>query len=205
MEPASVARTDDKALYRPPADPVLVEIPSFEFVMIDGSGDPNTSPAFESGVGALYALSYPVVITLKRAGRVDLKVRPLEGLWWAEDLDVFQRTGDDRASWRWTLMIRQPDEVPAEVYGAALAALAKKVGTTVADQVRIERLDEGLCAQLMHRGPYDDEGPDIARLHDYVAAQGLRLRGHHHEIYLSDPRRASPGTMKTVLRQPVAR
>jgi hypothetical protein len=205
MEPASVARTDDKALYRPPADPVLVEIPSFEFVMIDGSGDPNTSPAFESGVGALYALSYPVVITLKRAGRVDLKVRPLEGLWWAEDLDVFQRTGDDRASWRWTLMIRQPDEVPAEVYGAALAALAKKVGTTVADQVRIERLDEGLCAQLMHRGPYDDEGPDIARLHDFVAAQRLRLRGHHHEIYLSDPRRASPGTMKTVLRQPVAR
>jgi hypothetical protein len=203
MEPATVARTDDKTLYRPPVDPVLVEIPSFEFAMIDG--DPNTSQAFEAAVGALYAVSYPVVITLKRAGRADLKVRPLEGLWWAEDLDVFQPTSEDRASWLWTLMIRQPEDVPADVYEAAFARMAKKLGPTVADQVRIERFDEGLCAQLMHRGPYADEGPNIVRLHDFVAAQGLRLRGHHHEIYLSDPRRSAPEKMKTVLRHAVGR
>jgi hypothetical protein len=203
METVSVARTDDKTLYQPPVDPVLVEIPEFEFAMIDGSGDPNTSLDYQAAVAALYAVTYPVVITLKKAGRADLKVRPLEGLWWAEDLSVFDPASEERRSWHWTMMIRQPGDVPGEVYDAALAKAAKKLGRAVADRVRIGRFGEGLCAQLMHRGPYADEGPNIARLHDFVAAQGLRLRGHHHEIYLSDPRKAAPEKMRTVLRQPV--
>lgn len=127
MNPVIVARTDDRTLYQPPADPVLVEVPSFEFVMIDGSGDPGTSPDYQAAVAALYAVSYPVVITLKRAGRPGLKVRPLEGLWWAEDLSVFQPAGEDRASWRWTMMIRQPDDVPGEVYDAAAAKMDGRV------------------------------------------------------------------------------
>jgi hypothetical protein len=203
MKPASLVRTDDKTLYRPPADPVLVEVPSFEFVMIDGSGDPGTSPDYQAAVGALYAVSYPVVITLKRARGLDLKVRPLEGLWWADDLSVFQPASEDRSSWRWTMMIRQPEDVPGALYDAAVAKMAKKLGRAVADRVRIERFDEGLCVQLMHRGPYAGEGPDIARLHDFAAAQGLRLRGHHHEIYLTDPRYCAPDKMRTVLRHPV--
>jgi len=203
MKPASLVRMDDETLYRPPVDPVLVEVPPFEFVMIDGSGDPRTSPGYQAAVGALYAVTYPVVITLKRAGRLDLKVRPLEGLWWADDLSLFQPTSEDRASWRWTMMIRQPDDVPGDVYDAAVAKMAGKLGRAVADRVRIERFEEGLCAQLMHRGAYAGEGPNIARLHDFAAAQGLRLRGHHHEIYLSDPRKTAPQKMRTVLRHPV--
>jgi hypothetical protein len=203
MKPASHARADDKALYQPPIDPVLVEVPSFEFVMIDGSGDPATSPGYEAAVAALYAVSYPVVVSLRRAGRPGLKVRPLEGLWWADDLSVFQPASEDRASWRWTMMIRQPDDVPGDLYDAALARMAGKLGGAVAARVRIERFDEGLCAQLMHRGPYADEGADVTRLHDFAAARGLRLRGHHHEIYLSDPRRCAPQKLRTVLRQPV--
>lgn len=203
MKPLSLDRTDDKALYQPPVDPVLVQVPPFEFVMIDGSGDPRTSPDYQAAVAALYAVSYPVVITLKRAGRPDLKVRPLEGLWWADDLSVFQPASEDRASWHWTMMIRQPDDVPGDVYDAAVTKMAKKLGRAVAARVRIERFGEGLCAQLMHRGPYAGEGPNIARLHDFAAAQGLRLRGHHHEIYLSDPRKSAPQKMRTVLRHPV--
>ena len=203
MKPASLVRTDDKALYQPPVDPVLIEVPSFEFVMIDGSGDPRTSPDYQAAVAALYAVSYPVVIALKKAGRPELKVRPLEGLWWADNLSVFQPASEDRASWRWTMMIRQPDDVPGEVYDAAVAKMAKKLGRAVAARVRTERFEEGLCAQLMHRGPYAGEGPDIARLHDFAAAQGFRLRGRHHEIYLSDPRKSAPEKMRTVLRHPV--
>jgi hypothetical protein len=205
MESASLLRTDDKTLYQPPADPVLVEVPSFEFVMIDGSGDPATSSDYQSTIGALYAVSYPVAISLKRAGRLDAKVRPLEGLWWAADLGVFEPASADRASWRWTMMIRQPDDVPGDLYDAAIAKMARKLGPRIADRVRIERFEEGLCAQLMHRGPYADEGPNITRLHDFAAAQGLRLRGQHHEIYLSDPRRCAPHKMRTVLRNPVGR
>lgn len=203
MTPLSPDRTDDKELYRPPVDPVLVQVPPFEFVMIDGSGDPRTSPGYQAAVAALYAVSYPVVITLKRAGRLDVKVRPLEGLWWADNLSVFQPASEDRASWRWTMMIRQPDDVPGDVYDAAVAKMVKKLGQAVAARVRIERFDEGLCAQLMHHGPYTGEGPNIARLHNFAAAQGLRLRGHHHEIYLSDPRKTAPEKMRTVLRHPV--
>jgi hypothetical protein len=194
---------DDGTLYQPPADPGLVRVPPFTFVMIDGTGDPATSPGYQAAIRAVYAVSYPVVITLKRAGRPELKVRPLEGLWWADDLSAFNPASEDRASWRWTMMIRQPEDVPPDVYAAAFAKMAAKTSADVACRVRVERFDEGLCAQLMHRGPYAVEGPSIVRLHGFIAARGLRPRGCHHEIYLSDPRRAAPDKMRTVLRQPV--
>lgn len=194
---------DDRTLYQPPAEPVLVRVPPFTFAMIDGIGDPVTSPGYQAAVGAVYAVSYPVVITLKRAGRTELKVRPLEGLWWADDLSAFNPASQDRASWRWTMMIRQPEDVPPDVYAAAFAKMAAKTIADVAGRVRVERFDEGLCAQLMHHGPYAVEGPGVVRLHGFAAARGLRLRGRHHEIYLSDPRRTAPEKMRTVLRQPV--
>ena len=201
--PKILAEVDEKALYRPPRDPVLVEVPSFDFIMVDGTGDPSTSAAFEAAVGALYSFSYSVVIPMKRSGRADLKVAPLEGLWWADDLGAFDPARQVRDAWRWTLMIRQPAEIPAEVLANAFAKMAKKVGADLAAGVRFERFDEGRCAQLMHHGPYADEGPNIVRLHEFIAAQGLTLRGHHHEIYLSDPRRSAPDKMRTILRQPV--
>jgi hypothetical protein len=194
---------DDGMLYQPPADPVLVRVPPFTFVMIDGIGDPGTSAGYQAAIRAVYAVSYPVVMTLNRAGRTELKVRPLEGLWWADELSAFNPASQDRASWRWTMMIRQPEDVPPDVYAAAFAKMAARTSQDVAGRVRVERFEEGLCAQLMHRGPYAVEGPSILRLHGFVAARGLRLRGRHHEIYLSDPRRSAPEKMRTVLRQPV--
>lgn len=195
--------TDDRTLYRPPAVPVLVRVPSFTFVMVDGIGDPAMSPDYRAAIAAVYAVSYPVVMALKRAGRAELKVRPLEGLWWADDLGAFNPARQDRASWRWTMMIRQPDDVPAEVYDAAFAKMTAKTSPEVAARVRVERFDEGLCAQLMHYGPYAVEGPSVVLLHGFAVGRGLRLRGRHHEIYLSDPRRSAPEDMRTVLRQPV--
>lgn len=198
-----LAQVDERDLYRPPREPVLVEVPPFDFIMVDGMGDPSTSAAFEAAVGALYAFSYPVVIPLKRSGRAELKVAPLEGLWWADDLGAFDPARQDRGAWRWTLMIRQPVDIPADVLANAFAKMTKKVGADLASRVRFERFDEGRCAQLMHHGPYAEEGPNIVRLHEFIAAQGSRLRGHHHEIYLSDPRRSAPEKMRTILRQPV--
>ena len=203
--PAKVfVRVDEKVLYRATRDPALVEVPPFDFVIIEGKGDPRTSGDFEAAIGALYAFSYPVVIPMKKAGRVDLKVGPLEGLWWAEEMGVFDPANEDRSAWCWSLMIRQPADIPGDVLDNAVAMMTKKVGIAVAARVRLEPFDEGRCAQLMHIGPYSEEGPNIARLHQFVAAQGLKLRGHHHEIYLSDPRRGVPAKMRTILRHPVS-
>lgn len=193
----------DETLYRPPTDPIVVDVPAFDFRMIDGRGDPNTSPEYAVAIQALYSTSYPVVMALKRAGAPGLKVRPLEGLWWADDVRAFDPATEDRAAWRWTMMIRQPDDVPEELYATATANAAKKVGGDTAGRLRVERFEEGRCAQLMHVGPYAEEGPNIERLHQFVAAQGLALRGHHHEIYLSDPRRCAPAKLRTVIRHPV--
>lgn len=199
------APADEKTLYQPPAEPVLVEVPAFDFAMIDGRGDPNTSPDYEAALGALYAISYPVVIALKKQGRADLKVGTLEGLWWVNEGDPSTWATADRSTWAWTMMIRQPADVPADLLDQVLAKTAKKVGAEVAGRVRFERFEEGLCAQLMHRGPYSAEGPNIERLHAFIASQGLVAHGKHHEIYLSDPRRSAPEKMRTVLRQPVRR
>jgi hypothetical protein len=192
----------DKALYRPPAVPVLVDVPGLDFALVDGSGDPNTSPDYRQALAALYAFSYPVVITLKRLGRLGLKVGPLEGQWSADDMNAFGTAGD-RTTWRWTMMIRQPEGIPDDVLTRARAKVIAKVGRSAASSLRIERFDEGRCAQVMHHGPYADEGHTIERLHAFIAEQGMQLRGRHHEIYLSDPRRTVPAAMKTVLRQPV--
>lgn len=202
MKPVIPVRADDRTLYQPPAVPVLVRVPQFIFVMVDGIGDPAMSTDYRAAIAAVYAVSYPVVMALRRAGRAELKVRPLEGLW-ADGHGAFNPARQDLASWRLTTMIRQPDDVPAEVYYAAFAKMAAKTSPEVAARVRVERFDEGLCAQLTHYGPYAVEGSSIVRLHGFAAARGLRLRGRHHEIYLSDPRRSAPERMRTVLRQPV--
>jgi hypothetical protein len=195
---------DHTALLRAPRQPVLVELPEFQFFMIDGMGDPSTSAAYQNAVSALYAISYPLVIGLKREGITGLKVSALEGLWWAEDLEAFDPARRQRDSWEWTMMIRQPDDATPERFAAVKVKAAAKVGREVADRARLERFREGRCAQMMHHGPYAEEGPNIALLHEFIHASRLVTVGKHHEIYLSDPRRSAPEKMRTVLRQPVA-
>jgi hypothetical protein len=141
---------------------------------------------------------------LKRSGGADYKVAPLEGLWWSVDMRSFQIA--DRASWDWTMMIRQPPEVTQELFAATRAQLSITKGIASAGQARLETLAEGLAAQVLHVGPYSSEGPTIAGLHAYVQALGFSFIGNdqkHHEIYLSDPRRTAPERLRTIIRQPV--
>jgi hypothetical protein len=189
-------------LYRASTTPQLIDVPERTFAMVDGHGDPNASAAYAEAIQVLYTVSYSARFAVRRATGVAYRVAPLEGLWWAADLDAF--TAGDKTAWDWTMMIAQPDDVTAEVFDAAVAKAAEKVGADAAARVRLERFAEGRCAQVLHVGPYAAEGPTIAALHAFIAQEGLRLRGKHHEIYLGDPRRAAPEKLKTIIRQPVA-
>lgn len=187
--------------YRAGADPSLVEIGEVSFLMVDGAGDPGTSPGYAEAVGALYSTAYKVKFAEKAAGR-DFVVPPLEGLWWAEDMDAYLE--GNRGAWLWTMMIALPDSVEAEVFGEIVSGLREGSDPPAGlDRLRLERYAEGRSAHIMHLGPYAEEAPTIQRLHDYIADQGLRRRGKHHEIYISDPRRTAPERLKTIIRQPV--
>lgn len=183
-------------------------LPPMQFAMVDGSGDPN-QPGYARAVGALYPIAYGVKMICKALGG-DFTVPPLEALWWADDPSAFVR--NDRAEWKWTAMIRLPDHVQQDQFEAArqasLAKLAKKKdAATDVDtlmSVRFGVLDEGDCLQTLHIGPYTDEAPTLADLHDRVMPDlGVTFDGPHHELYLGDPRRAAPEKLKTILRQPI--
>jgi hypothetical protein len=191
-----------KHLYTATARPALVDVPPLTYLMIDGHGDPNTAPEYAEAVQALYAVAYTTKFAVRRAGGPDFAVMPLQGLWWAPDMSAF--ISGDKAAWDWTMMIMQPDEVTPDVIDRSRAAASSKAPATALARLRLERLIEGRAAQVLHVGPYAAEGPTIQRLHEFIAGQGLQRAGKHHEIYLSDPRRAAPQRLRTVIRQPVA-
>jgi hypothetical protein len=191
-----------KPLYQPSAKAVVeVDVPAFDYLMIDGEGDPNTAPAYAQAVEALFSVSYTAKFALKKGPlALDIAVMPLQGLWWADDMAAF--TAGDKSRWKWTMMILQPDVMPHAVIEQAIAAVRKKKPSPALERLRLERLAEGRCAQILHVGPFSEEGPTIERLHAWVDAHGQRT-GKHHEIYLSDVRRADPAKWKTILRQPM--
>lgn len=194
-------KRERRELYTAGPQPALIDVPALSYAMIDGHGDPNTAAEYTEAVETLYAFSYAAKFAVKHRGGADFVVMPLEGLWWVPDMSKF--TTADKSAWDWTMMIVQPAEVTAEIADHALAKVAAKKGAEAAARLRVERFDEGLSAQVLHRGPYAAEGPTIARLHDFIAGAGYELVGKHHEIYLSDPRRTAPEKLKTILRQPV--
>ncbi|MGZ4556484.1 MAG: GyrI-like domain-containing protein [Mycobacteriaceae bacterium] len=189
-------------LYAPGGEPAIVNVPRLAYLMIDGHGDPNTAPEYTEAVEALYAVAYAAKFAVKRApDGIDYGGMPLEGLWWTPDISEF--TTQDKSAWDWTMMIMQPDQVTTVVFDDARTKATKKKSLDAISRVRLERLTEGLAAQIRHVGTYDAEGPTIERLHAFITEQGYERAGKHHEIYLSDPRRAAPEKMKTILRQPV--
>ena len=196
-----------KSLYFPPAKPVMVDVPPMNFLMIDGHGDPNTSPAYQAAIEALFTFSYTLKFAIKKASKVEFAVSPPEGLWWTGDMAAF--TTAHKEDWDWTMMIAQPEPVTAAwVERARGEAMKKKKDPALAGtlaRVRFERFAEGRAAQVMHTGPFANEGPVIAALHEFITSQGCVLSGRHHEIYLSDFRRAAPEKLKTVIRQPVGK
>jgi hypothetical protein len=201
---AAVTRIDFKKelkhLYQASAkEAVQLEVPELKFLMVDGVGDPSSSPAYAQAVEALFSVSYTAKFMLKKGPQaLDYAVMPLEGLWWADDMSAF--VANDRAQWRWTMMIMQPPFVANEVIDAAMTEVRQKKHLPAMDGLRLENFTEGRCAQILHIGPFTEEGPTIERLHAFIAATSGR-KGKHHEIYLSDIRRADPKKWKTILRQ----
>lgn len=179
-----------------------VIVPPMNFLMIDGEGDPNTSTAYKDAVEALFAVSYKVKFAIKRQTGVDYVVMPLEGLWWADDLSVFERR--EKRSWKWTMMIMQPPMVTDEAIRAAIGVVKDAKSLASLDALRFESFEEGRCAQMLHVGPFSEEGLTIERIHAHIRDRG-ELCGKHHEIYLSDVRRAAPEKWRTILRQPMRR
>jgi hypothetical protein len=192
-----------KTLYNSPTGKVVeVVVPQMQFLMVDGEGDPNTAPAYAEAVEALYTLSYTLKFMVKKgAAAIDYGVMPLEGLWWADDMSAF--TVERKGDWKWTMMIMQPNLVTTEMVEQATVAAQKKKSLAALPLVRFETFEEGLCAQIMHLGPFSEEGPTIEKLHHHIESSGHALSGKHHEIYLSDIRKADPTKWKTIIRQPM--
>ncbi|KAA3642713.1 MAG: hypothetical protein DWQ07_19485 [Chloroflexi bacterium] len=191
-----------KHLYRPPQDFVTVDVPEMAYIMADGHGDPNTAQEYQDVVQALYAVAYKIKFISKKQLKRDYTVPPLEGLWWAEDVDAFKKR--DKSSWDWTMMIMTPEWITDGIFDEAVIAARESKDPVALDKVRMDHYQEGLSVQIMHVGSYDDEGPILARMQDeFMPANGFVENGKHHEIYLSDPRRVVPEKLKTVLRQPV--
>ncbi|TCL58323.1 hypothetical protein EDC14_104216 [Hydrogenispora ethanolica] len=195
-----------QTFYNPSAGTVqIVRLPALRFLIIDGRGDPNTAPAYREAVAALFGLSYTLKFMLKREGGADYGVMPLEGLWWTGNpADYADFSPDHKELWQWTALMLQPDCIDPERVERARSELHRKKDLPALDRVRLERFEEGLAAQILHLGPYADEAPTIDRLHRFIAENGYRRTGKHHEIYLNDPRRTAPGRLKTILRQPIA-
>jgi len=195
-------KKDLKHLYRPSAKEIVqVDVPPLRYLMIDGEGDPNTSPEYAQAIETLFSVSYTAKFMLKKGLQgIDYAVMPLEGLWWADDMNAF--VTNDKEKWKWTAMIMQPSFVTDVVIEAAIDEVRRKKKLPGIDKLRLEIFSEGVCAQTMHVGPFSEEGPTIARLHEFIDARTGRT-GKHHEIYLSDIRRADPKTWKTIIRQPM--
>jgi hypothetical protein len=201
-----------KHLYQPSAKKVeVVEVPRLQFAMIDGAiekgSEPGKSTMFAEATQTLYSISYTLKFMLKKSktNPIDYPVMALEGLWWVED-GRFDITIKD--NWFYTLMIMQPDVVTQDVFAEGLDQVRKKKGESeILSRVRLEYFEEGLCVQMMHIGPYATEPATIERMRAFATENGYRdcvgLGGNHHELYLSDPRKADPVKMKTVLRHPI--
>jgi hypothetical protein len=193
----------------------LVDVPELGFLVIDGGGDPS-GEAFHDAIQALYSVSYGAHFALKKAAGEAPRVMALEALWWVEGADA-QATMEriaageagmnesDRDQWRWRAMIMQLAPIDAAMIEQAILDAKAKKDIASLSALRYERWAEGLCAQIMHIGPYATEPASIVALHKAIAELGSTPRGRHHEIYLGDPRTSAPEKLRTILRQPMQR
>ena len=194
-------RKELKRFYSAKKKPEIIDVPPGKFLTIVGKGEPG-GEAYSAALQTLYGLSYTLKFKCKAEGR-DFTVMAIEGLWWWDDPSIFDlENAPAREEWNWKSMIRQPDFVTVEMLEEVRPEVREKRGSAV-DDVALEMFYEGLSAQIMHRGPYSEEGSTVMRLREFIAEEGYRMRGRHHEIYLSDPRRSKPENLKTIIRQPV--
>ncbi len=194
-----------KHLYSPSAVEVtIVEVPEMQFLMVDGHGDPNTSQEFKDTYAILFPVAYKLKFMSKANGK-DYVVPPPEALWWADDMNDFLQ--GNKNNWKWTSMLMVPDFVTKEMFDEAVQFTKEKKPDLPPSfsKLRFEKYAEGRAAQILYIGPFSDENPTIMKIHEVIKEQGGSFDGHiqkHHEIYISDPRRAKPEKLKTVIRQP---
>ncbi|MCX6064239.1 MAG: GyrI-like domain-containing protein [Chloroflexi bacterium] len=193
-----------KPLYDAKPAPAFVEVPTMNFLMIDGTGNPNTSADYAAVLQTLYSVAYTLKFKVKKEMAIDYPVMALEGLWWGENMNLF--SAEKKDDWLWTMMISTPDFVTQELVDTAKTEAGKKKPLSALPRLRFGTYAEGLSAQLMHIGPYSAEAENIQRLHDFIHANGHSFDGKqqkHHEIYLSDPNKSAPEKLKTIIRQSV--
>jgi hypothetical protein len=192
-----------KHLYQPPSNPVIVDVPPLNYLMIDGKGDPNTSQDARDAIETLFPVSYALKFKVKKEKGIDYSVMPLEGLWWTNDMSMF--TIDNKNIWNFTYMIMQPEYSEEESVNKVVHEITGKKNLTAIGKIRFITLYEGPSAQIMYTGPFSEEGPAIKKLHTLIGERGGSFDGtkqKHHEIYLSDYRKTASEKLRTVIRQP---
>ena len=198
-----------KEFYLPPAKPAIVTVPSMNFLAVSGQGDPNAPEgAYNQAMKLLYAVAYTLKMSEKSgytmAGAFAYVVPPLEGLWWQEGVAGVDYTRKE--DFHWISLIRLPDFITRADFDWAVAEVTRKKKLDCSP-VQFFAYDEGLCVQVMHLGPYDDEPATITAMDGFAREQGYEIditpARRHHEIYLSDPRKTEPAKLKTVLRHPI--
>ena len=199
-------KKENKELYYPSKTEVsMVEVPEMNFLMLDGTGDPNTTKEYQDAMEVLFPVSYKVKFMSKNEMSQDYVVMPLEGLWWVDNMENFSI--EDKSCWKWTVMISQPDFITKTMIKNTINEVGEKKDLPALPKLRFEKFKEGLAAQIMHIGPYSEEGSTVEKLHSYIHEKGYQFEGSrpcekHHEIYISDMRRTKPERLKTVIRQP---
>ncbi|MEG0277256.1 MAG: GyrI-like domain-containing protein [Coprobacillus sp.] len=203
-----------KDLYMPSTQPMLIEVPMIQYVMVEGCGDPNTSLAYKQALELLYGLSYTIKMSkmnkLKPDNYFEYVVPPLEGFWYGKDCYFDGLNITDKNDFYWKSLIRLPEFVDENIFQQAKQSLALKKPELDVHKLQYVQIEEGLCVQIMHKGSYDEEVTSILKMNDYIKENHLICdiddkNRFHHEIYLSDPRKAKPENLKTVIRHPVRR
>jgi hypothetical protein len=195
-------RKEFNRLYRSSEDTVeVVDVPAMNFLFIEGPGEGDPYQDFRDSIEALYTISYALKIVIgKSAIGFEYSVMPLEALRWTEDSGSTPGTSGSK---QWRLMIVQPEYVGEDLFQEVLKKVRLKISPRKISQIRFEQFAEGLSAQIMHVGPYSEETESLNRLHQFIREKGFRMRGRHHEIYLTDPGKVLPSQLRTILRQPI--
>ena len=198
-----------KEFYLPPSRPGIVRVPSMNFVAVRGKGDPNEEDGeYQRALGALYGVAYTIKMSKKGDRRIegyfDFVVPPLEGFWWQEGVEGVDYAHKER--FEWISAIRLPDFVGEEDFAWAVEEATRKKKTDCSS-AEFLTLEEGLCVQCLHVGPYDSEPATVDAMHAFMEREGYALditdTRRHHEIYLSDARKTAPEKLRTVIRHPI--
>ena len=193
----------------PKNKPGIVTVPSMNYIAVRGSGDPNIEGGdYKAAIGLLYAIAFTIKMSKKGSHRIegyfDYVVPPLEGFWWQDGINGIDYA--HKENFHWISVIRLPDFVTENDFRWAVEKATKKKKQDFS-KVEFMTIEEGLCVQCMHIGPYDDEPATVSTMHEFLQQQGYELditdKRLHHEIYLSDARRVAPEKLRTVIRHPI--